>query len=152
MGFKTGDTIDAANFVETATTYNFVENIARTSGTLILHDAGLAAHILLSGDYTKSDFSLAHDHGTGTLVMSEPAAPSFGSTAAAGSRWGRALAWLLALQGVTGHTEAPWRVRFDRSCPFTFHRSESACGATGKNRCPSMRRLSKVRDVSSRSH
>ena len=35
-GFGTGDTIDATNFLETATTYNFVENLAGTGGTLTL--------------------------------------------------------------------------------------------------------------------
>ena len=37
-GFGTGDTIDATNFVETGTTYNFVENSAMTGGTLTLTD------------------------------------------------------------------------------------------------------------------
>ena len=37
-GFGTGDTIDAANFLLSATTYNFVEN-SGTGGTLTLHDA-----------------------------------------------------------------------------------------------------------------
>ena len=39
-GFGTGDTIDATNFLAPpATTYNFVENIAGTGGTLTLTDA-----------------------------------------------------------------------------------------------------------------
>jgi hypothetical protein len=69
-GFGTGDTIDAANFLRKATTYNFVENIACTGGTLTLHDSSqsLTAHIHLTGDYSHSDFTLARDHGTGTLV------------------------------------------------------------------------------------
>jgi Hyphally regulated cell wall protein N-terminal len=67
-GFGTGDTIDATNFLETATSYNFVENIAGTGGTLTLHDASLTANILMTGDYSKSSFTLAHDSGTGTLV------------------------------------------------------------------------------------
>jgi hypothetical protein len=67
-GFGTGDTIDATNFLETATTYNFVENSGGTGGTLTLTDGSLIANILLTGSYSKSDFSLAHDSGTGTLV------------------------------------------------------------------------------------
>jgi hypothetical protein len=67
-GFGTGDTIDAANFLKTGTTFNFVENSGGAGGTLILHDAGLTANILMTGVYTKSDFTLAADSGTGTLV------------------------------------------------------------------------------------
>jgi hypothetical protein len=68
-GFGSGDTIDATNFhAPPATTFNFVENLAGTSGTLTLHDGSLIAHILLTGSYLKSDFSLAPDSGTGTLV------------------------------------------------------------------------------------
>ena len=67
-GFGTGDTIDATNFVETATSYNFVENSMGTGGTLTLHDASLTANILMTGDYSNSSFTLAHDSGTGTLV------------------------------------------------------------------------------------
>ena len=67
-GFGTNDTIDATNFVETATTYNFVENSGGTGGTLTLTDGSLIANILLTGSYSKSDFSLAPDSGTGTLV------------------------------------------------------------------------------------
>ena len=51
-----------------ATTYNFVENIAGTGGTLTLHDGSLTANILMTGDYSNSSFTLAPDHGTGTLV------------------------------------------------------------------------------------
>ncbi len=67
-GFGTGDTIDATNFLKTATSYNFVENIAGTGGTLSLHDGSLTANILMTGDYSKSSFTLAPDSGTGTLV------------------------------------------------------------------------------------
>jgi Hyphally regulated cell wall protein N-terminal len=67
-GFGTGDTIDATNFLETATTYNFVENLAGTGGTLTLRDGSLTAKIHLTGDYSKSNFALAPDSGTGTLV------------------------------------------------------------------------------------
>jgi hypothetical protein len=68
-GFGTGDTIDATNFhAPPATTYNFVENIAGTGGVLTLQDASLTANILMTGDYSKSSFSLAPDSGTGTLV------------------------------------------------------------------------------------
>ncbi len=72
-GFGTGefgtlDTIDATNFVETATTYDFVENIAGTGGTLSLHDGSLTANILMTGDYSNKSFTLAPDSGTGTLV------------------------------------------------------------------------------------
>jgi hypothetical protein len=39
-----------------------------TGGTLTLHDASLTANILMTGHYTNSDFTLAPDSGTGTLV------------------------------------------------------------------------------------
>ena len=68
-GFGTDDTIDATNFhAPPATTFNFVENIAGTGGTLSLHDGSLTANILMTGQYSKSDFTLAPDSGTGTLV------------------------------------------------------------------------------------
>jgi hypothetical protein len=66
--FGTGDTIDATNFLKTATTYHFVENLMGTGGTLTLHDGSLTANVLMTGDYSKSSFSLAPDSGTGTLV------------------------------------------------------------------------------------
>jgi len=66
-GFGTGDTIDAANFLLSGTTLNFVENTGRT-GTLTLHDGSLTANILMTGVYSNSSFTLAPDHGTGTLV------------------------------------------------------------------------------------
>jgi hypothetical protein len=69
-GFGNGDTIDATNFLLSGTTYNFVENSAMTGGTLTLTDTSLSltATILMNGDYSKSNFTLAPDHGTGTLV------------------------------------------------------------------------------------
>jgi hypothetical protein len=67
-GFGTNDTIDAANFLLSGTTVNFVENSGGTGGTLTLHDGSLTANILMTGVYTKSDFTLAPDSGTGTLV------------------------------------------------------------------------------------
>ena len=67
-GFGTKDTIDAANFLLSATTFKFVENSAMTGGTLTLTDGSLTANIQLTGDYTNSDFTLAADSGTGTLV------------------------------------------------------------------------------------
>ena len=41
-----------------------------TGGTLTLTDTSpsLTANILMTGDYSKSDFTLAPDSGTGTLV------------------------------------------------------------------------------------
>jgi hypothetical protein len=67
-GFGTGDTIDATNFLESKTTFNFAENFAGTGGILTLHDGSLTGNILMIGDYSKSSFSLAPDSGTGTLV------------------------------------------------------------------------------------
>jgi len=67
-GFGGADTIDAANFLLSGTTFNFVENSAGTGGTLTLHDASLTANILMTGHYSNSSFTLAPDHGTGTLV------------------------------------------------------------------------------------
>ena len=68
-GFGTRDTIDATNFhAPPATTFNFVENIAGTGGTLTLQDGSLTANIQMTGDYSKSSFTLAPDSGTGTLV------------------------------------------------------------------------------------
>jgi hypothetical protein len=45
-----------------------MENSANTGGTLTLHDAGLTANIVMTGQYSNSSFTLAHDSGTGTLV------------------------------------------------------------------------------------
>ena len=67
-GFGTGDTIDATNFLLSGTTFNFVENSRGTGGTLSLHDGSLTANILMTGEYSKSNFTLAPDSGTGTLV------------------------------------------------------------------------------------
>jgi hypothetical protein len=67
-GFGTGVTIDAANFLLSGTTFHFGENSGGTGGTLTLHDGSLTANILMTGVYTNSDFSLAPDSGTGTLV------------------------------------------------------------------------------------
>ena len=50
------------------TTFNFVENSGGTGGTLTLHDGSLTANILMTGDYSNSNFTLAPDSGTGTLV------------------------------------------------------------------------------------
>jgi hypothetical protein len=50
------------------TTFNFVENSGATGGTLTLQDGSLTAHILMTGHYKNSDFTLAPDSGTGTLV------------------------------------------------------------------------------------
>jgi hypothetical protein len=62
--FETGNTIDATNFhAPPATTYNFVENIAGTGGTLTLQDGSLTANILMTGVYSNSDFTLAPDSG-----------------------------------------------------------------------------------------
>ena len=67
-GFGTGDTIDAANFLLSGTTYHFVENSGGAGGTLTLHDANLTANIQMTGDYSNKSFTLAPDSGTGTLV------------------------------------------------------------------------------------
>jgi hypothetical protein len=67
-GFGTGDTIDAANFLLSGTTYKFVENSGGAGGTLTLHDASLTANIQMTGDYSNKSFTLAPDSGTGTLV------------------------------------------------------------------------------------
>jgi hypothetical protein len=67
--FGKGDTIDATNFLAPpATTFNFVENSGGTGGTLTLHDGSLTANILMMGKDSNSDFTLAPDSGTGTLV------------------------------------------------------------------------------------
>jgi hypothetical protein len=67
-GFRVSDTIDAANFLKSGTTFNFVEHSGGTGGTLTLHDGSLTANILMTGVYSNSDFTLAPDSGTGTLV------------------------------------------------------------------------------------
>ena len=69
-GFGTGDTIDAANFLLSATTVNFTPNSGGAGGTLTLHDStdSLTANIHLTGVYTNANFKLAPDSGTGTLV------------------------------------------------------------------------------------
>jgi len=68
-----GSGADATNFgAPPATTFNFVENIAGTGGTLTLTDMSLSlsptANIQMTGDYSNKSFTLAHDSGTGTLV------------------------------------------------------------------------------------
>jgi hypothetical protein len=67
-GFGIGDTIDVTNFHKFGTTLSFVENSGGTEGTLTLRDAGLTAHILMTGVYSDSNFHLTHDAGSGTLV------------------------------------------------------------------------------------
>jgi hypothetical protein len=67
-GFGRGDTIDAANFLFGPTTLHFVENVAATGVILTLNDGSMTANLLLRGDYRGSDFKLAPDSGTGTLV------------------------------------------------------------------------------------
>jgi hypothetical protein len=68
-GFGAGDTIDAANFLFSGITPpSFVENSKGAGGTLTLHDGSLTANIHLTGHYSNSDFALAPDSGTGTLV------------------------------------------------------------------------------------
>jgi hypothetical protein len=70
-GFGIGDAIDATNFrAPPATTFNFVENTVGTGGTLTLTDKSLSltASIQMTGHYSNSDFTLAPDSGTGTLV------------------------------------------------------------------------------------
>jgi len=67
-GFGTDDTIDAANFLLSGTTFNFVENSGGTGGTLSLRDGSLTANIQMTGVYSNSSFTLAPDHGTSTLV------------------------------------------------------------------------------------
>jgi hypothetical protein len=67
-GFGTHDTIVAANFLLSGTTFNFVENSGGTGGTLALHDGSLTANILMTSHYSNSSFTLAPDSGTGTLV------------------------------------------------------------------------------------
>jgi hypothetical protein len=68
--FGTGDTIDAANFLLSGTTFNFAENSANTGGTLTLTDSSqsLTGNILMTGVYSNSNFKLVADGGTGTLV------------------------------------------------------------------------------------
>jgi hypothetical protein len=58
------DTIDAANFLLSGTTFNFA------GGILTLHDAtsNLTANIHMTGVYSKLSFTLGSDGGTGTLV------------------------------------------------------------------------------------
>ncbi len=58
------DTIDAANFLLSGTTFNFA------GGILTLHDAtsNLTANIHMTGVYSNLSFTLGSDGGTGTLV------------------------------------------------------------------------------------
>jgi hypothetical protein len=69
-GFKHRDWIDAANFLLSGTTLNFVENSGGAGGTLTLTDStdNLTANIHMTGSFSNSSFALAPDHGTGTLV------------------------------------------------------------------------------------
>jgi hypothetical protein len=50
------------------TIFNFAENSGGTGGTLTLHEGSLTANTQMIGVHTKSDFTLAPDSGTGTLV------------------------------------------------------------------------------------
>ena len=46
----------------------FCREFGGTGGTLTLYDKSQAANILMTGVYTNSDFTLAPDSGTGTLI------------------------------------------------------------------------------------
>jgi hypothetical protein len=69
-GFGHRDWINAANFLFSGTTFNFVENSGGTGGTLTLTDSAdnLTANIHMNGSYSNSSFTLAPDSGAGTLV------------------------------------------------------------------------------------
>ncbi len=81
-GFGTGDTIDATNFLETATSYNFVENLAGTGGTLTLTDTSpsLTANILMTGDLFELEFHprpRQRDRHAGEVRLSRPRKGAF---------------------------------------------------------------------------
>jgi hypothetical protein len=52
--FGAGDAIDAQNFKNGSTSYNFVENSQGTGGTLTLTYGSLVANILMTGSYTNT--------------------------------------------------------------------------------------------------
>jgi hypothetical protein len=68
QGFGSGDAIDALAFAFSTASFNFVENSGGTGGTLTLSSGSLMDKVLFTGSYSNSDFQLAHDSGTGTLV------------------------------------------------------------------------------------
>ena len=64
----TGCTIGATNFLKSGTMFNFLEEFRQRRRNATLVDGSLTANILMTGDYSKSNFTLAPDSGTGTLV------------------------------------------------------------------------------------
>ena len=68
-GFGTGDTIDATNFRPARNDVQFRREFGGHGrhAHAERHEC-LTANILMTGDYSNSDFTLAPDSGTGTLV------------------------------------------------------------------------------------
>jgi len=68
-GFAKTDTIDLASFkFGSGEKLSFVENKAKTQGTLTITDGALKASITLFGNYVAAGFHLATDGATGTAV------------------------------------------------------------------------------------
>ncbi len=66
--FGTGDAIDAQAFAYASTSFNFVENLGGTGGTLTVTGGSLVDNIFLAGSYSNNDFQKAMDSGTGPLI------------------------------------------------------------------------------------
>lgn len=81
-GFAAGDILRFASYNFGATeTVSFVENAAKTSGTLTVTDGTLKAVVTLFGQYVAAGFHLASDGSVGTVVSYNPVA---GTAALAG--------------------------------------------------------------------
>jgi autotransporter passenger strand-loop-strand repeat protein len=68
-GFKATDKIDLKSFqFSSLEKFSFMENAAKTKGTLTIVDGALTAKITLFGNYTAAGFTLAPDATGGTAV------------------------------------------------------------------------------------
>jgi autotransporter passenger strand-loop-strand repeat protein len=67
-GFAGTDTVDLADFASTGAKLSFVENTAKTSGTLTITDGTLKATVTLFGQYVATGFKLGADGAGGTAI------------------------------------------------------------------------------------
>jgi hypothetical protein len=68
-GFAGADRLDLAGFaLRAGETLSFVENKAKTSGTLTVTDGALQAGVTLFGNYAAAGFHMAGDRKGGTVI------------------------------------------------------------------------------------
>jgi hypothetical protein len=73
--FRQGDFLDLADIAfGSGTTLGFSEAPSNMSGTLTVSDGTHTAHILLLGQYTAGQFTVANDGHGGTLIGDPPPA------------------------------------------------------------------------------